>query len=294
MGRRKDSHLIGQRIYLEWVTSDLTIFIDEGGDSGVRDGLRFQHSRHEWFSVGAYVVRTNSTDGTVALRDRIMGEARVTQTGSLHYYKLKPDRRLQVCTLLGAHSARAFCLLSHKANLRNYYNEKLGKFDAQKLFNWCSRLLIERIMEFAALDAKLTGQAIGPATFIFSENKGHDYDHMRSYFGTLEHQATQSQMILKPKRWVPNFLVPDRVLVKPHDDLAGLQLADVIASAFLQGANSNANNHDPAPAVALRRIMAKDGRGRIGNCGVTLWPLPTQGPIPETARPLFKAYGYKF
>src|SRR3546814_7143569 len=65
----------------------------------------------------------------------------------------------------------AFCLLSHKTNVRNYYNAKLGKFDAQRFFNWCSRLLIERIMEFAENDAKHRGELVAPATFVFSENK---------------------------------------------------------------------------------------------------------------------------
>src|SRR3546814_3829300 len=96
----------------------LTVFIDEGGDSGVRDGLRFHHTRHEWFSVGAYVVRSDTVDLTVQVRDELMAAANVTQTPDLHYYKLKPDRRQQVCSLLGGKPARAFCLLSHKTNVR--------------------------------------------------------------------------------------------------------------------------------------------------------------------------------
>lgn len=272
----------------------LTIFIDEGGDSGVRDGLRFHHTRHEWFSVGAYVVRSDTVDLTVQVRDELMAAANVTQTPDLHYYKLKPDRRQQVCSLLGGKSARAFCLLSHKTNVRNYYNAKLGKFDAQRFFNWCSRLLIERIMEFAENDAKQRGELVAPATFVFSENKGHDYEHMRSYFENLNFQNRHSTMHLKPKRWISEFLSADRLLVQPHQALAGLQLADVVASAFLQGANSNADNHDIGPASSLRRIMGKDAKGRITNCGLTLWPLPSQGPIPESARPMFEAFGYGF
>src|SRR3546814_4049462 len=141
----------------------LTVFIDEGGDSGVRDGLRFHHTRHEWFSVGAYVVRSDTVDLTVQVRDELMAAANVTQTPDLHYYKLKPDRRQQVCSLLGGKPARAFSLLSHKTHVRNYYNAKLGKLDAQRFFNWCSRHLIVRIMEFAENDEKQRGEPVHSA-----------------------------------------------------------------------------------------------------------------------------------
>lgn len=272
----------------------LTIFIDEGGDSGVRDGLRFHHSRHEWFSLGAYVVRTDTQDLTVEIRDEIMREAKVTQSPTLHYYKLKPDRRKQACTILGKKSARAFCLMSHKTNMRSYYNEVLGKFDAIKFYNWCSRLLLERIMEFAELDAKERGVEIEPAHFVFSENKGHDYDGLKAYYRLLNYQAENDIFKLRPKRWIPGFVTEERISVQPHDSLAGLQLADVVASAFLQGANSHANNHDPAPASELQKIVAKDAKGVRANCGLTLWPLPSQAEIPECARPIFETFGYKF
>ncbi|WP_447930713.1 DUF3800 domain-containing protein [Sphingopyxis fribergensis] len=276
------------------MSGGLTIFIDEGGDAGVRDGLRFHHSRHEWFSLGAYVVRSDSVDLTVSVRDEIMREAKVNQSPTLHYYKLKPDRRQQVCSILGRKSARAFCLLSHKTNMRNHYSPALGKFDAIRFYNWCSRLLLERIMEFAANDAEKRGVCVEPAHFIFSENKGHDYEGMKAYYRTLDYQAENKTFHLQPKRWLPGFITDDRISVQPHDALAGLQLADVIASAFLQGANSNAANHDLGPALGLKNIMAKDRKGTIANSGVTLWPLASQGPIPESAQPLFEEYGYKF
>src|SRR3546814_13353325 len=101
-------------------------------------------------------------------------------------------------------------------------------------------------------------------------------------------------MHLKPKRWISEFLSADRLLVQPHQALAGLQLADVVASAFLQGENSNADNHDTGPACSLRRIMGKDAKGRVAHCGLTLWPLPSQGTITEAARPMLETFGYGF
>jgi hypothetical protein len=277
------------------MASGLTVFIDEGGDSGVRDGLRFHHSRHEWFSLGAYIVRNESVGNTVSVRDDLMRIGNVTQSPDLHYYKLKPDRRQQVCEHLGSKPARALCLLSHKTNMRNYYNERLGKFDAIRFYSWCIRLLLERVMEFAETDATENGvHSIGQANFVFSENKGHDYDEMISYFKRLNIQSENNSFFLRPKRWIADFISGENVVVQPHSAVAGLQLADVIASAFLQGANSIAPNHNPQPATSLKPIVARDRDGSRVNSGLTLWPLPSQSNIPTAARPLFEQYGFRF
>lgn len=276
------------------MTGGLTVFIDEGGDSGVRDGLRFQHTRHEWFSLSAFVVRNEIEPTVVEWRDQIMSEAKVRQSPSLHYYKLKPDRRLQVCQILGVKPARALCLLSHKANMRNYYSKALGKFDAKKFYNWCSRLLLERVIEFAEVDAARRSAKPQPLRIIFSQNLGHDYEAMFSYFELLNMQVVKNQTVLKPKRWNANFMQREFWSVRPHNDLAGLQLADTVASAFLQGANSNAASYDTAPAKALHKIMARGANGEKANAGVTLWPLLHQGPIPDAARPIFEHFGYRF
>src|SRR3546814_13082431 len=74
-------------------------------------------------------------------------------------------------------------------------------------------------MEFAENDAKHRGELVAPATFVFSENKGHDYEHMRSYFENLNFQNRYSTMHLKPKRWIAEFLSADRLLVQPHQAL---------------------------------------------------------------------------
>lgn len=272
----------------------LTVYIDEGGDSGVRDGLRFQHTRHEWFSLGAFVVRNEVEPDTVGWRNEIMQAANVRQYPSLHYYKLKPNRRSQVCQILGRKPARALCLLSHKENMRSYYNDVLGKFDAATFYNWCCRLLLERVIELAEIDLKKPPQGPEPLIIRFSENLGHDYERMFNYFELLNMQAERSSMVLKPKRWNASLMVRQNWSVVPHDNLAGLQLVDTVASAFLQSANSNAENHDTEPARNLERIVARGRDGKKANAGVTLWPLKSQAPIPVTARPIFEYYGYRF
>ncbi|MCC6828286.1 MAG: hypothetical protein IT550_08670 [Novosphingobium sp.] len=87
--------------------SGLTVYIDEGGDNGVKDGLHYHGTRYEWMTLGAYVVRSANSADPVVIRDEILREAKVRQAANLHYYKLKEDRRLQACEILGSKSARA-------------------------------------------------------------------------------------------------------------------------------------------------------------------------------------------
>lgn len=280
----------------------LTVYIDEGGDSGIRDGLHYSSTRYEWFTIAAYVLRTDNTADAQAVRDQILHECRCRQMTDLHYHKLKEDRRSQACRILSGHSARAFVLASHKSNLREHVNPKLGSMSPGEFYNWCSRLLLERVMDFAALDQaaarqrdpQLADRPAPPLELVFSENKGHDYEAMFAYFETCNLQAAGRSFKLKPKAWLPSLMDRSHWSVVPHSDLAGLQLADVVASAFLQGANSNSSNHDASKAMSLSRIMAKDRHGAFANAGVTLWPLSKHGPIPPAARPLFKFYGYTF
>ena len=239
----------------------LTVYIDEGGDNGVKDGLRYHGSRHEWFTLGAYVVRTDRSTDLVSLRDELLRKANVRQADNLHYYKLKEDRRQQVCDILGTRSARAFCFASHKTNMREHINPRLGMIEAERFYRWCCRLLLERVMEFALADAKAKDHAISPLEIIFSENAGLNYDGMFGYFETVSQQAHLGQFKLKPKCWVPDMMDRAYWKAEPHAKLAGLQLADVIASAFLQGANNAAANHNTAPAKSLTAIVARDAGG---------------------------------
>ena len=272
----------------------LTVYIDEGGDNGVKDGLRYHGSRHEWFTLGAYVVRTEQSADLVSLRDELLRKANVRQADNLHYYKLKGDRRQQVCDIIGARSARAFCLASHKTNMREYINPRLGMIEAEKFYRWCCRLLLERVMEFALRDAKANDYAITPLEIIFSENTALNYDGMFNYFDIISNQARTGQFKLKPKCWIPDLMHRAFWKSEPHAKLAGLQLADVVASAFLQGANSAANNHNAEPAKSLTPIIARDANGSHQNAGMTLWPLKHQANIPSEARPLFEHFGYRF
>lgn len=274
--------------------SAITIYIDEGGDPGVRDGLKFTDTRYEWFTLGAYVVRTANEPATVESVAHVLGMVRGGQKPDLHYANLPRAVRLPACTYIASRSARAFCLLSHKANLREYSNGILGQMKSGEFYNWCTRLLLERIMAWYAARIENREVAKGPMKIVFSERGGHDYDHMFSYFERLNDQFRAGGFKKKPKFYDPDMLDRAQWSIEPHQRYAGLQLADVIASAFYQAANRASPNWSLDPARALSPIMGEDTNGVARDMGVTVWPLSHQGKLPTDSRGIFEHYGYRF
>lgn len=274
--------------------SDITVFIDEGGDPGVKDGLKFCDTRYEWFTLGAYVIRTENEPNAVATVRKIMEGVKGYQKPDLHYANLPLASRVPACRYIATVPSRAFCLLSHKTNLREYTNPILGKMKSSQFYNWCCRLLLERVMYWYRQQIDNGDVAENPIKIVFSERGGHDYEHMFSYFERLIDQAKHGGFKKKPKCFEASMMNRSHWSIEPHSKIAGLQLADAIASAFYQAANRRSPNWAVEPARALAPIMGERLGGSACDVGVTVWPLYHQAKLPDDTHQIFKHYGYRF
>ncbi|WP_084250538.1 DUF3800 domain-containing protein [Sphingomonas mali] len=274
--------------------SSYIVFIDEAGDPGIK---RYSTGdpRYEWFTVSAVVVRPRLepliVDWVREARDGQKGR----QTAVLHYRDLTQGARQHVCEIIGSKPLRAFVLASHKTNMRQHYNARLSTDErASRFYNWCIRILLERVTEWAVGQSMSDYGERRPIELVFSQRGGHNYAKLRWYlFTKLQWQEDAGELYLgRPVS--RGMLLDSRCTVTSTNQRAGLQLADVLASAFWQGANSGMPNYSTAPALALRRIIARPHNGaEKANFGLTLLPMPEQGQIPETDRPLFRAFGYQ-
>ena len=273
--------------------SAVTVYIDEAGDPGVRDGLKFVGSRHEWMCVSAVVVRTANAGNAVQWIDACMSEANARQSRALHYHRINRERRQNVCASLAQSPCRTFTVASHKTNLREYVNPRLRKMiESGKFYNWCMRLLLERVTAWVEAWHLRTYSAIEPMDVIFAD-RGHDWQHFFSYVDKLEMQKRTRTLFLKGPGLHHKLLDRSSWKVIKAEKHAGLQCADIVASAFYQAANSASPAFDIGPAQALRPIVAEaDGIRR--NVGLTVFPLPRQAAIPDDAKPIFQHYGYQF
>lgn len=270
----------------------LSVFIDEAGDPGVRDGLQFSASRHEWLCVSACIVRSTRDAELVDWVKEMRGAANSRQSGALHYHRITPERRAGVCACLATKPIKGLVLASHKTNMREYINPRIGKMLAGGTFyNWCLRLLLERVTAWCEAWQKEHLGQVEPVEIMFAR-RGHDYEHFFAYVDRLRMQAETGTLFLKGPGL--NHILLDRTAwtVRAAEERAGLQTADVVASAFYQAANSAAPTFNEDPARALSQMMVRDGKGNYANVGVTVWPLPNQAPLPEASRSIFRFYGY--
>ena len=251
----------------------------------------------EWFTLGAVVVRVDrERDVPDWVRD--MREAtRSRQRKDLHYRNLSAPNKQRVCRMLATKEVRLFAVASHKANLRLRRNRILGTHGSQDFYNFCLRWLLERVTGWCARRSMLEHGVLSQVKVVFSQKGDHDYPALMAYLDKLNHQARAGTAILGARNIVPGMITPTLCEVRPHDELAGLQLADIVASAFFQAANSALPTFDETPARLLKPRLAREGRSSSpGGFGLSLLPLPSQGRdlIPEADRAIFRHYGFKF
>lgn len=271
------------------------VYIDEAGDPGIKQKSETKLAgASEWFVVAAVVVSQSRDKDTVDwlrdMREAVRAQSRVP----LHYRKLSPANQARVCRMLASKDVRIFVVASHKTNMRGYQNKRMGsRLGRGEFYNWCLRLLLERVTSWCAHRSKSAGRATELARVVFSERGGHDYGHLKAYIDTLKMQARSGTTVLAAKEIVPDVLDANLCEVRAHSNLAGLQLADIAASAFFQGVDSQSSKYSLEPSLALRQRVAKAPGQRVAaEFGLMRLPFRHQAEIPLNDRPLFEEFGY--
>lgn len=227
--------------------------------------------------------------------DTIRTDIGIKQRRDLHYRNLSPTRKLAVANAIANLPLRAFVVCSNKKNMRGYNNERAAKIPSQQWFyNWCVRLLLERVTQFCA---RRTKQDYGEDKLIkieFSRRGGHRYSQTKAYHSYLGFQQEGKGLYLQKRQPVIKMLSPDLMLDYPHYSRAGLQLADTVASAFYQGIDfMGPGTWNPSPAKALARIMARENNSPV-DFGVALFPAPWKAELTIEQQNVFSYYGYDF
>lgn len=271
------------------------VYIDEAGDPGVKAKVTDKPTTTDWFVLSAVVVRASrDTDVTDWVSDMIEA-VRGRGTNGIHYRNLSDPNRLRVSRMLGRKPVRIFTVASQKDSMRKHQNAKLGRANDREFYNWCLRLLLERVTEWCYWKCSSENLEIAPARIIFSERGGHDYDALKIYLERLRAQTLTGNLVLKKRGIAPGIIYPDLCKVSPHAKIAGLQLADIAASAYFQAACSVSPRHNIEPAKALKaRLARRFDKGAPANFGLLLLPFPHQGTIAVADRPIFTHCGYRF
>lgn len=164
----------------------------------------------------------------------------------------------------------------------------------QWYYNFCVRFLMERVTDLCLRDSVEKYGEPRYLRVVFSQRGGHSYPQTKAYWEHLKAQAASETTFLTKrviKHQVLRFNLVDYV---PHTSVAGLQLADVVASAFYQAVDTLDVKNDPTPARQLLPKMARHRR-LIADYGVVLQPTPPKkANLSPQQKQIFEFYQYDF
>jgi hypothetical protein len=160
------------------------------------------------------------------------------QIRQLHFRKIPVHKRNSIVRQLATLDGRLFVLLSHKRRMQGYRNlnaERSGANQTAWFHVWCSRLLMESITDYCGRRSRHEYGEPRTVRCEFSATGGLKLTDLLAYYRYIKDQAAMGISYNKdfPLDW--DVVNPDEMFVYPNAERYGLQLADILASAFYAG-----------------------------------------------------------
>lgn len=278
-------------------------YIDEAGDPGLKR-LRptFPTGSSEWFVLSGVVVsRANESNVRLWVEEMLeatRGKQKAGQRQKLHFRTLNDPHQTLICATLASKPVRCFVIASHKKSLLSWRPSRglILMNNRDWFYNFLARYLLERITLFASQNSKKVHGTERRVKIVFSERGGLHVGQLGVYLNRLRDQSRRDTMVLKKGNL--SWGVFDAQLLRHanHNVSAGLQLADIVASAFFRACDQyNTRGCDSKYAGLLAPVMARDTdklKGCVSGFGVKVLPkfqpdewLPIQSEI-------FSKFGY--
>ena len=272
------------------------LYIDEAGDDGLRKVRPIDtNGSSEWLVIGGVLIESSSESEVVDWVQDIRRELGSTQGPALHFRNLSHAKRLQAGELLASRKVKLFVVASNKKNMRGYNNPRAAeRGGTQWFYNYCVRILMERATHMCLAHSQKVYGEPRYLKVIFSKRGGHSYAQTKAYWELLKNQAWSNSTYLKRRQIAFQVLRFGLVEYVPHVQVAGLQLADIVASSFFQAVDPSLPRWSVDAAKALRPKMAK-ARGLIADYGLVLQPFPpSAAKLTVEQETIFREYGFEF
>src|SRR5690606_13455383 len=237
-------------------------YIDESGDEGFQF-LPNEKGSSRWLVLSAVVFRKEHDLDAVALlksvRERIGKPPRKT----LHFRDLKHEHRIPYVRAIGEARLRIISVAIYKPGIGGYEHYQR---EAHKLYRYASRLLLERI-SWLCHDYRLSTDQDGRADLIFSNRSAMSYEDLRDYLLLLRDGTPAAKCRID---W--SAVDPTAVRAVNHDQMAGLQIADAIASGLFFALNKNQYGESEARYLELFQSRIYRSRNSSLGYGMKFWP----------------------
>lgn len=280
------------------------LFIDEAGDDKVeRLKPDSTDGNSEWLCLGGYLVRAEVEPDLERRRDEILVSFGGQKGGILHYRNLKPKNRLIAASKLVSpdYPARGFVVCSYKKTMIGYHKERAANSTGNPrdvLFNFVARLLLERVTHYVVNAAPRHGIRDPVLRIVMASRKGHHFGQFKAYIAQLMNQAVAGTTFLNTREIKAGVLRWNQIERATASQVPGLQLADVLVSAFFQSIERASPHYGDTVARCLLPLMAERPARRgvptsRANEGVTFYPATRVAKLlTEDQSAFFAHFGY--
>ncbi len=226
--------------------------------------------------IGGLLIRAAREHEPVDWVRDIQSGIKGRQRPDLHFRQLSHRHKIRACATIAMLPVRAFVLCSNKKNMRGYSNARAEKrASAQEWFyNFCVRLLLERVTDYVKRRSIRDFGALKQLEVVFSNRGGMRYSQTKAYYDLLRAQARSETTYLTKRVVQWKILHPVLVRTVPHTGNAGVQLADVVTSAFYQAVNAHGQGQWCTDYAKLLAPVLPAEHGRQADYSVALQPTP--------------------
>ena len=245
------------------MTNSFVAYIDESGDEGFKF-LPADRGSSRWFVISAVVYRITSRLEPIRIMREVREMLGKPAGKPLHFRDLKHEQRLPFIRKISSAPARIVSVLIHKQSIAHI---DVFQSEAHRLYRYASRLLLERL-SWLCRDTRKPGEGDGSVELIFSNRSAMSYDDLRDYLNRLKAQGTDQDVRID---W--DVVHPSAVRAVNHEKLAGLQVADAVASSMYCAVNlSQYGEAEPRYLDMLRPLLYRHSKGNCLGYGLKIWP----------------------
>lgn len=242
--------------------SSFRVYVDEPGD----EAFVFKENgagSSRWLLLSAVVTRREHDLVVVKLMDEVRALLGRPPRQQLHFVKLSHTLRIPYARAIGKARILTVNVLIHKPSIQAPENFQVHK---HRLYRYACRLLLERV-SWLCRDYRIKEHGDGSAEIIFSNRAQMSYDDLRDYLWKLQEKTSAGGVNID---W--SAINPNAVRAVQHSQMAGLQVADAVASSLFAAVNPNQFG-DTEPRY-LQELLAKcyKHEGQVLGYGLKFWP----------------------
>ncbi|MEJ0092792.1 MAG: DUF3800 domain-containing protein [Methylocella sp.] len=253
-------------------------YIDEAGDDGLRTlKTKTPNGASEWMVLSAVLIKAERETDTVRWVKDIITKINQHQITNIHFQKLKDDKRMIASEELAKLNVRIFSVISHKQNMIGYRNARAEQAKINKttwFYCWLSRILLERITVYCGNRSKKDYGQPRFVKFEFSDRGGVKIEDIRDYYRYLHSQSRIGSLFHSAFDLDWSVFEHDELYSYPNKMRAGLQLADIAASAFFAGLERAPDGTTRSEfAKQLLPRVCRNHQRRVFGFGVKVWSV---------------------